>query len=211
MTLCRYPAVHTRSGFNPHTHEGCDQWFQTVFLPIFCFNPHTHEGCDLQGFYFLYVSQVSIHTPTKGVTRRTLSSSTSMFMFQSTHPRRVWRFGVKIDRTHLSVSIHTPTKGVTAVIEMYCYIKKFQSTHPRRVWPDVAASVVRYDRFQSTHPRRVWLPCSSPIGCKPLGFNPHTHEGCDAAYRPALIALRVSIHTPTKGVTRNKLQNLVFL
>ena len=32
-------------------------------------------------------------------------------------------------------------------------------------------------------------------------FNPHTHEGCDPSGKSWLDAYRVSIHTPTKGVT----------
>ena len=33
------------------------------------------------------------------------------------------------------------------------------------------------------------------------GFNPHTHEGCDDAAFLKRLRFRVSIHTPTKGVT----------
>ena len=33
-------------------------------------------------------------------------------------------------------------------------------------------------------------------------FNPHTHEGCDMrADAQTLLEIKVSIHTPTKGVT----------
>ena len=32
------------------------------------FNPHTHEGCDNQYGTFNHAWNVSIHTPTKGVT-----------------------------------------------------------------------------------------------------------------------------------------------
>ena len=56
----------------------------------------------------------------------------------------------------------------------------FQSTHPRRVWPFGAANVQLYFMFQSTHPRRVWLNPSLPF----------------------FILFLVSIHTPTKGVTK---------
>ena len=33
-----------------------------------CFNPHTHEGCDKAFSLYNVMPQVSIHTPTKGVT-----------------------------------------------------------------------------------------------------------------------------------------------
>ena len=76
--------------------------------------------------------------------------------------------------------------------------------------------------FQSTHPRRVWLwrwTSSKPLicfnphtheGCDSLypawsdftrSFNPHTHEGCDDLIASSGIDNKVSIHTPTKGVT----------
>ena len=76
----------------------------------------------------------------------------------------------------------------------------FQSTHPRRVWLILREEHLLYIRFQSTHPRRVWhvyLLRHHHL----LGFNPHTHEGCDL-HDLALKQLDlVSIHTPTKGVT----------
>ena len=32
--------------FNPHTHEGCDQFGKGGHIDQMGFNPHTHEGCD---------------------------------------------------------------------------------------------------------------------------------------------------------------------
>ena len=129
--------------------------------------------------YLLQVVEgVSIHTPTQGVTFRT--SSFNHFA---------------------TVSIHTPTQGVThdlccalirlagfnphthagcdfTIIINYWY-RRFQSTHPRRVWLRLTSSVINSQQFQSTHPRRVWQQCCS-VCCSPY---------------------RVSIHTPTQGVT----------
>ena len=42
-----------------------------------------------------------------------------------------------------------------------------------------------------------------------IGFNPHTHEGCDGTDSLFLPPLPVSIHTPTKGVTT--LTKLIFV
>ena len=39
--------LETNTGFNPHTHEGCDPrwgWSERIHSG---FNPHTHEGCDV--------------------------------------------------------------------------------------------------------------------------------------------------------------------
>ena len=33
-------------GFNPRTHEGCDNFITRLTSLTLCFNPRTHEGCD---------------------------------------------------------------------------------------------------------------------------------------------------------------------
>ena len=63
-------------------------------MDIESFNPHTHAGCDF--FYLLdfLFGEVSIHTPTQGVTiSRAITIGTPQ------------------------VSIHTPTQGVTELIQ----------------------------------------------------------------------------------------------
>ena len=113
---CDYGCLYTyspRHCFNPHTHAGCDlfvhlQCVQNMFQSthprrvwlrfrhclkesLTCFNPHTHAGCDRSGRFTLCCSMdVSIHTPTQGVT--------TLAAVNSRNPR---------------VSIHTPTQGVT--------------------------------------------------------------------------------------------------
>ena len=99
-------------------------------------------------------------------------------MFQSTHPRRVWR-----------------KRLLCKVLKT-----KFQSTHPRRVWQAKLDEDQYHLLFQSTHPRRVWLLMSSSTD-ESFRFNPHTHEGCDSRYPKYNWDAIVSIHTPTKGVT----------
>ena len=121
------------SCFNPHTHAGCDPSAFPLNSRYSGFNPHTHAGCDQSTPYSLshysefqsthprrvWLSnitnisnmEVSIHTPTQGVTR--VDDRTSML---------------------LSVSIHTPTQGVTWVTPYKHLQCVFQSTHPRRVW-----------------------------------------------------------------------------
>ena len=120
--------------FNPHTHEGCDYRFRIGERFLLSFNPHTHEGCDIIDMmsvshlsvfqsthprrvwlmfrrWIVWARQVSIHTPTKGVTI-SIVLLVNVRLFQSTHPRRVWPF--------------FPVTSPTAFL--------FQSTHPRRVW-----------------------------------------------------------------------------
>ncbi len=75
------------------------------------FNPHTHAGCDKDSTYnFEQAFDVSIHTPTQGVTKLDISNVPTE-----------------------NVSIHTPTQGVTSPEEFEKYLIEFQSTHPRRV------------------------------------------------------------------------------
>ena len=96
--------------FNPHTHAGCDE-----------INPGTHDIIDVsihtptQGVTSVYrggdfCNNVSIHTPTQGVTSP------------------IWG-----DGSQLLVSIHTPTQGVTGNNAVLFSVHGFQSTHPRRV------------------------------------------------------------------------------
>ena len=81
----------SRSGsFNPHTHAGCDPGCSISPWSSWSFNPHTHAGCDSLSKVYDKRLQVSIHTPTQGVTQE-----------QNT---LIWQS---------PVSIHTPTQGVT--------------------------------------------------------------------------------------------------
>ena len=105
-----------------------------------CFNPHTHEGCDSEATSHGRIDGVSIHTPTKGVTWLP-TRSVLCFLFQSTHPRRVWQ-------GHRSL----PSR-----------CSRF-NPHTHEGCDDSAPSLVGY-----------WC-----------GFNPHTHEGCDQSGRNPL-------------------------
>ena len=75
------------------------------------FNPHTHAGCDADDEPCEYFQEVSIHTPTQGVTSFICLMQPNC-EFQSTHPRRVWLWD----------------------IAQHVFFGTFQSTHPRRVW-----------------------------------------------------------------------------
>ena len=74
--------------FNPHTHAGCDCVCIMLYLCWIGFNPHTHAGCDCSWSFFSVGFEVSIHTPTQGVTSK-IETCLSDYVFQSTHPRRV--------------------------------------------------------------------------------------------------------------------------
>ena len=123
-----------RLHFNPHSHEGSDVLRVQYTFSDGYFNPHSHEGSDDNTLRNCpTILQISIHTPTKGVTK---SSSYNCWLkrFQSTLPRREWPKSMQAswlsiyfnphshegsDRLHTvyhastHISIHTPTKGVT--------------------------------------------------------------------------------------------------
>ena len=239
----------------------------TILRPSDGFNPHTHEGCDQVNCHRYQNCSVSIHTPTKGVTW--CQPKYSKHCFVSIHTPTKGVTNASDPRLEgVTVSIHTPTKGVTNKFNERMWNMQFQSTHPRRVWQDDTAHGTITWEFQSTHPRRVWRSypsLSRSVRCVSIhtptkgvtgvavytelcgkGFNPHTHEGCDywvklppspyhsfnphthegcdiqRKYRKALKRefqsthprrvwlahesgelryTKVSIHTPTKGVT----------
>ena len=141
------------------------------------FNPHTHEGCDVNLSLRVQRYQVSIHTPTKGVTLQPRNSGLQL-LFQSTHPRRVWRQRPWEPPASSGFNPHTH-EGCDDTLQMVVHrVPKFQSTHPRRVWQGIVLrflliTVVSIHTptkgvtltwilsvilmmFQSTHPRRVW-------------------------------------------------------
>ena len=82
------------------------------------------------------------------------------------------------------VSIHTPTKGVT--LNLLIFLQGSSSFNPH------THEGCDYSRF--------------PSRSRGISFNPHTHEGCDVLDLPKRPPTRVSIHTPTKGVTHKLLQ-----
>ena len=166
-SLCRFnPHTHegcdpslssnclTMPRFNPHTHEGCDRWQVSTFSHSTSFNPHTHEGCDsIASFYrerqevsihtptkgvtllLPYINlllRVSIHTPTKGVTSPSLQSQSRHCSFNP-HTHEGCDVLFLISKASDLVSIHTPTKGVTLLSMRPTTRQRFQSTHPRRV------------------------------------------------------------------------------
>ena len=135
QTTFSFKFVYTLSThLYPHTHEGCD----SMSIPCSSHqerfqSTHPRRVWLLGTRWCSAQASVSIHTPTKGVTRK--------YQYLS---------------VPLSVSIHTPTKGVTERFNLSDLEILFQSTHPRRVWQAFCKLVIGDAEFQSTHPRRVW-------------------------------------------------------
>ena len=149
-----------------------------TFDTLFCFNPHTHEGCDQATLPFRCNPAVSIHTPTKGVTR----FASSIFLLSNCY------------------NPHTHEGCDFSIVQNLLVVDSFNPhTHEGCDTPPTALFSISH-RFQSTHPRRVWRVFLSFMLLH-KSFNPHTHEGCDTHTISVHQHVKVSIHTPTKGVT----------
>ena len=164
---------------------------------------------------------VSIHTPTRGVT-------------VCVSHRCQW----------LNISIHTPTRGVTKFCTGSGSFPKFQSTLPQGEWQNLSNLLLFEPQFQSTLPQGEWLlkkvwqstisyfnphshkgsddhkirhwtlhgyfnphshkgsdPASTCSHAVQSHFNPHSHKGSDNFAKAIGKILNISIHTPTRGVT----------
>ena len=193
MKLCFNPHTHAgcdfhpfcivepKKGFNPHTHAGCDNSLDGLGNYSERFNPHTHAGCDILSTALEIILNVSIHTPTQGVT---------LFIVYS----GFW----------LYVSIHTPTQGVTIWIWLlFSLIRSFNPhTHAGcDLW--LIFMLKARSLFQSTHTHagcdrnwryysmRFYVSIHTPtqgvtyffnLNLTACSFNPHTHAGCDTDY-----------------------------
>ena len=106
----------------------------------------------------------------------------SILKFQSTHLHEVWLRDVILHKKG-NVSIHTPTWGVTIRI---CPVILF-------LWSFNPHTYMRCDLF-------AWI-----WGMVETSFNPHTYMRCDNRGKTVCWYDRVSIHTPTWGVTANSM------
>ena len=144
---------------------------------------------------------VSIHTPTKGVTLLRWQL-VKWLLFQSTHPRRVWLYNLSAIQRSFEVSIHTPTKGVTYVgMVNMCYATSFNPHTHEGCDPDGWSYWCSASNCFNPHTHEG---CDNTLQQRYISmksFNPHTHEGCDVITNLMISQQRVSIHTPTKGVT----------
>ena len=168
------------------------------------------------------LSAVSIHTPTKGVTKPTTRRLLNAMVFQSTHPRRVWQLLPLCTHVRWSFNPH-PHEGcdlLMAVTRNYC--NSFNPhTHEgcdilffTQISQKLSFNPHTHEGCDDSRSNQwVALICFNPHtheGCDlttlslpnwAVGFNPHTHEGCDITWELKYFHKRVSIHTPTKGVT----------
>ena len=93
-------------------------------MPNRSFNPHSHTGSDSGAFYPIVHTDVSIHTPTRGVTWCCQMLSNPSVVSIHTPTRGVTRVGTQKYRKKY-VSIHTPTRGVTCCRQLITFHLSF--------------------------------------------------------------------------------------
>ena len=101
------------SGFNPHTHAGCDgsERYKEIEALVSIHTPT--QGVTIVYIGKLYHVPVSIHTPTQGVTQAEVWKVWHRSFNPHTHAgcdRRGY-----VSYLLEEVSIHTPTQGVTTI------------------------------------------------------------------------------------------------
>ena len=151
-----------------------------LYTPICGFNPHTHEGCDLSPKKIVPLHQVSIHTPTKGVT-----------------------LDHRLYPSHHLVSIHTPTKGVTysSRPNFLPYLRFNPHTHEGCDSICMSKFPLSYCFNPHTHEGcdAALLRVLQALGTVSI----HTPtKGVTCIPDDSRTFQIVSIHTPTKGVTQ---------
>ena len=182
---------------------------------------HLHEVwliCSLWTLLFMFVS---IHTPTWGVTfwimhlvaltdsfnphtymRCDITNLTFYYSELCFNPHTYMRCDGKdriIDDVQF-VSIHTPTWGVTIKIKIIKIMKEFQSTHLHEVWRSEGLNALGTVGFNP----HTYMRCDIKFLIATLlivSFNPHTYMRCDECEAERIALEKVSIHTPTWGVT----------
>ena len=108
-----------------------------------------------------------------------------------------------------SVSIHTPTKGVTGRIFTWFHFSQFQSTHPRRVWLSYTYIIINHVGF-NPHTHEGCDLATKFANMSIFSFNPHTHEGCDLALHHRIIKVAAFQSTHPRRVWPNPSFLIVF-
>ena len=218
----------TKSWFqSTHLHEVWLVLLHFDWLPL-GFNPHTYMRCDAIIPSISSFRNVSIHTPTWGVTPHYTNLGISG-AFQSTHLHEVWPIGL----VHLLIvggfnphtymrcdSLNNLNWSILGCFNPHTYMRC--DTHARDIqwcqavsihtptWGVTLLSEVpdRIIRFQSTHLHEVW---PRPLSGRWSGtsFNPHTYMRCDVFEKDEIRPLNVSIHTPTWGVTSHVIYRII--
>ena len=165
--------------FNPRTRVGCDDQARAAAVAVGVVSIHAPAwGATDKQFDVLARLPVSIHAPAWGATRGPCSRPSSVFVFQSTHPR-----GVRLTR---------PFPVLRA--------RKFQSTHPRGVRLHGTGHIAVGDPVSIHAPAWGATALDGLDEQRVTGFNPRTRVGCDTRRRALTIARDQFQSTHPRGV-----------
>ena len=154
VTSCTLSQFHPQSGFNPHTHAGCDPVLSSTIISRRVSIHTPTQGVTVINVGASLAPCVSIHTPTQGVTYFSLSRLLQRYSFNP-HTHAGCDVGIVGIKVLLGVSIHTPTQGVTIVCLWRRGISNSFNPHTHAGCDSGATGTMHADMFQSTHPRRV--------------------------------------------------------
>ena len=142
----------SRTNFNPHSHKGSDRkTVQNLSLQLY-FNPHSHKGSDVMDKFKADTLNISIHTPTRGVTGTFSIACKICFISIHTPTRGVTNPEKRIN-IRQKISIHTPTRGVTSQANVYADIPQISIHTPTRGVTLLDSFSVVVKLFQSTLPQ----------------------------------------------------------
>ena len=146
------------------------------------------RGVTIIRFAIYHKLNISIHTPTRGVTP-SFSNLIPFWKYFNPHSHKGSDPQMETRNNNHYISIHTPTRGVTTATQRHILRHTiFQSTLPQGEWPLPMHICHRIKKFQSTLPQGEWPE---------ENFYPLTE-------------IEISIHTPTRGVTADPAKSNVI-
>ena len=125
---------------------------------------------------------ISIHTPTKGVTKSSHTQAIENIIFQSTLPRREWLLESVLRIAFSLFQSTLPRREWLGLLKKKMHSWLFQSTLPRREWPDHRQRQMYINSISIHTPTKGVTSFSSTIASPNIYFNPHSHEGSDCLF-----------------------------
>ena len=124
---------------------------------------------------------ISIHTPTRGVTKFCTGSG-SFPKFQSTLPQGEWRAITNYFAKQKNFNPHSHKGSDHMRLRYILWFRLFQSTLPQGEWPLPVIYLTHSVLFQSTLPQGEWQVKKMNVLVSRY-FNPHSHKGSDETTR----------------------------
>ena len=200
VTSGQYAGEGVAVDFNPHSHAGSDILYtlpcQSAWISI-----HTPtQGVTDDQVYPGDIRRISIHTPTQGVTFQTSLIYSGLSHFNPHSHAGSDPFDPSVPFVVRDFNPHSHAGSDAPMYTQQFFLLLFQSTLPRREWLLSSTRCFRLRNFNPhSHTGSDWW--NEPSNKAVSYFNPHSHTGSDIPGSSGIWGLRISIHTPTQGVT----------